>query len=132
MPGGVVAVAPARLFDSRAGEFTVDGVGLGSGVLPAKSTTRVQVTGRAGVPVSGVAGAVLNVTAVRSEGGGFLTVFPCDEGLPLASNVNTWTSGQTVAGSVVSKLGATGEVCVYTSQRVDLVVDVSGWVRVKL
>jgi hypothetical protein len=57
-------VSPARLLDTRAGSGTIDGVSAGSGPVGAGSTTVVQIAGRAGVPMSGVAGVVLSVTAV--------------------------------------------------------------------
>ena len=85
----------------------------------------VQVAGRAGVPVS-AASVVLNVTAVDAAGPGFATVFPCGVERPLASNVN-FVAGDTVPNSVIAKVGADGKVCVYSSQRIDTVVDVAGY-----
>jgi len=46
--------------------------------------------------------------------------------LPNASNVNV-APGQTVANSVVSKVGVGGRVCVYSSGEAHLIVDVNGW-----
>jgi hypothetical protein len=36
-------------------------------------------------------------------------------------------AGRTVANAVVARVDGTGEVCVYASTAVDVVVDVSGW-----
>ncbi|MFL6152083.1 MAG: hypothetical protein ACJ72B_06835, partial [Ornithinibacter sp.] len=51
-PGGYVSVAPVRLLDTRTG------VGAPAAKVAAQGTVSVQVTGRGGVPVSGV-GAVV-------------------------------------------------------------------------
>ena len=109
------AVAPARVFDSR---------GLG-GPRPAGSVTEVAVTGRAGVPI-GARTVVLNVTALEAAGPGYLTVHPCGTSIPEASNVN-YVADETVPNAVVARVGASGSVCVYTSEATGLIVDVSGY-----
>ena len=45
--------------------------------------------------------------------------------MPLASSLN-FTTGRTIANSVVAKIGSTGEVCIYTSAPTHVVVDVNG------
>ena len=74
--------------------------------------TEVQVTGRGGVPADAAA-VVLNVTVVQARAGGYVTVFPCGESIPNASNVN-YVAGQTVPNAVVAKVGVGGKVCVFT------------------
>ncbi len=96
----------------------------GSGRVAAGSTTRVRIGGVGGIPAN-AAGAVLNVTAVAPADGGFLTVFPCGQPQPGASNVN-FGAGQTVANAAVATLGEGGEVCVFSSADTNLLVDVSG------
>jgi hypothetical protein len=57
---------------------------------------------------------------------GYVTVYPCGETLPNASNVN-FTADTTVANLVVAKLGTGGRLCVYSSAVVDVIIDVAGY-----
>ena len=99
--------------DSRAGQSTVDGQFAGIGVRAANSITELQVGGRGGVPMDAAA-VVLNVTVTAPEGSGFITVFPCGEALPTASNLN-FVAGDTVPNAVIVKLGAGGKVCLFAA-----------------
>ena len=72
-PGTMVAVTPARLVDSSTSLQVTGG-------LSPDATTKFQITGRGGVPQSGVAAAVLNVTAASPDTAGYLTAWP--SGLP--------------------------------------------------
>jgi hypothetical protein len=92
---------------------------------PAGSVTEVQVTGLGGVPM-GAATALLNVTAIAPVGAGFMTMFPCGQAAPQASNVN-FRNGQTIPNAAVVKLDTFGRVCVYTSATAGLLVDVNGY-----
>ena len=121
---GYASLVPARLFDSRAPGLTVDGQLSGGGRVAAGSTTEVSVSGRGGVP-SGAGAAVLNVTVVDAGAAGFVTVFPCGQAVPNASNLNV-AAGQTVPNAVVSKLGVGGKVCVFSSVSAHVLVDVNG------
>lgn len=116
---GFVAAQPARLVDSRSG------LGVG-GALRAGQTVTVRVAGRAGVPADARAVA-LNVTAVDAGDVGFVSVMPCTgrSAVPSTSNLN-FAAGQTVANSVVTALSSRGEVCVYASAPLHLLVDVVG------
>ena len=121
-----VPLTSARLLDTRPGQTTVDGNGLGAGLTPAGSTLVLQVAGRGGVP-AGAAAAVLNVTATEGQGDGFVTVYPCDAPKPLASSLN-FVAGTSVANAVVTGLSAAGTVCLYVGTNgVNLVADVSGY-----
>jgi hypothetical protein len=119
---------PARLLETRAdpGLTTVDGRFLALGPSEAASVTELQVTGRGGVP-TGAGEALLNVTVTAPRGPGFVTVYPCDGGRPTASNLN-YVAGATVTNAVISPLGASGRVCLFTLAPADLVVDVNGYV----
>ena len=92
----------------------------------AGSVTELRVGGRGGVPAD-ADGVMLNVTAVGAGSAGFLTVWPCGSTQPLASNVN-YNAGDTVPNAVLSKVGANGNVCIFTLAAVDLVVDVNGYI----
>ncbi len=111
-------VVPARLLDTRSAGFSP----LGSG-----GVQTVQVTGRGGVPASGVAAVVLNVTVTGATQAGYLTAWPSGAAMPSASNLN-FVAGQTVANRVVVMLGADGKADFYNLQgTVQLIVDVNGW-----
>ena len=69
----------------------------------------------------------MNVTVVEPSDRGFVTVFPCGEGRPLASSLNHGVGG-VVSNSVVARVGVGGRVCVFTRAETDLVVDVNGFV----
>src|SRR5437588_407437 len=75
-------LVPARLLDTR------NGTGAVAGPLAGGSTLALQVTGRGGVPSTGVAAVVLNVTVTSPTTIGYLTVFPAGTAVPLASNLN--------------------------------------------
>ena len=119
---------PARLHDSRSGGRTVDGREQGGGPAAAGSTTKVQVTERAGVAKSANA-AIVNVTVDGTVAPGYLTVYPCGTAQPNASNLN-YAAGATVAAFGITKLGADGTICVFTSAAAQLIVDVSGYIPV--
>ncbi|MBW3546662.1 MAG: fibronectin type III domain-containing protein [Actinobacteria bacterium] len=120
-------LSPARLMDTRPGQATVDGAFAGGGSIAGGSSTSVTVTGRGGVPATGVGAVVLNVTAVGPTAPSHLTVWPTGAARPNASNVN-FVAGQTVPNLVVAKVGANGQVSVYNNAgSTDLVVDVAGW-----
>lgn len=118
--------SPQRVLDTRPGQDTADGRGEGAGLRPAGSITEIPVDGRVGLP-KGVDSVVLNVTVTEPHGPGFVTAFPCEPGAqpPNASNIN-YLPGRTVPNMVVSKVGSTGRVCLYTYAPAHLVVDVSG------
>ena len=114
-------ITPTRILDTRSG---LGGVGT---PLGAGQSIDVQITGRGGVPASGVADVVLNVTATRPTQGSYLTVYPTGTTRPATSNLN-FQAGQTVARLVVSGIGTGGRVTVYNAAgSTDVLLDVSGW-----
>jgi subtilisin family serine protease len=119
--GAYFSLPPARILDSRVGN------GL-SGAWTASQERNLQVTGRGGVPATGVSAVVLNVTATDTAGGGFATVYPTGSAQPNASNLN-WTTGRTVANLVVVKLGTGGQVRIrnYATGTTHFIADVAGY-----
>ena len=113
------AVTPARLADTRPEEGSFGFTRLSDQVV------RVQVAGRANVPV-GASAAVLTVTGVNTTAAGYVTVYPSGTNLPTASNVNFDGAGQVMANMVTVKLGVDGAVDVYMQRPMDVAVDVSG------
>jgi hypothetical protein len=69
---------------------------------------------------------VLNVTVTEPGGAGFVTVWPCGEPQPLASNLN-YTAGANIPNNVIVKIGAGGKVCLYTLAGTHLIADLNGW-----
>ena len=123
---GTVPLVPARLLETRAGLETIDDLFAGDGIVESGETLELTVAGRGGVPQNASA-AVLNVTAVNPSGRGFLTVFPCGEEQPLASNLN-YVTGDVVANAALAKIGSNGKVCIFTNSPTDIVVDVNAYV----
>ena len=124
---GFVPLVPARLLETRAGLPTIDGLGRPGAPLGAQRSIDIQVTGRGGVPGSGVDSVALNVTATNVTAASYLTVWPAGQRRPVASNLNM-VAGQTVPNLVVAKVGAGGRVSVYNHSGVtDIVADVAGY-----
>jgi hypothetical protein len=121
-------LVPARLLDTRAGFTTIDSQFAGAGALGANATLDLAVTGRGGVPTSGVGAVVLNVTAVAPSGTGFVSAWPSGSSRPNASNLN-FTPGHTRPNLVIAAVGIGGKVSLFNSSGfTDLVVDVIGWI----
>ena len=80
---------------------------------PSRSTTCVAAPASARNSAERPTAVILNVTAVAHAGSGFLTVFPCGEPQPLASNVN-YLAGDVVPNAVLAKVGVGGSVCIFT------------------
>jgi alpha-tubulin suppressor-like RCC1 family protein len=126
-PPSFAPLVPARLLDSRPGATTIDGDFAGGGTRAAGSLTTLRVVGRGGVPNDATAVA-LNVTVTSAEGTGFITVYPCGSSQPNASSLN-YTAGSTIANAVIAKVGASGNVCLFTSASVQLIADVNAYYR---
>ncbi|MCU1367806.1 MAG: acid phosphatase [Ilumatobacteraceae bacterium] len=124
-PGRLNPLAPTRIFDTRSGSAVNF-----SGAKPgAASTTRVAVTGKGGVPTTGVEAAVLNLTATDASGAGFVQIAPAGQLSPGASsNLNLERIGETIANQVVVPVGAGGSVDIYSQSGTNLVVDVAGYI----
>jgi len=119
--GGVTAVAPARLLDTRTtpGSSAQDG-----------SVITVPATGRAGVPDGRVSAVVLNVTATAAGSHGYVTAGPEAPWFLQTSNLN-FAPGRSVANLVVVPLGPSGVARLAVEMNggtVDLLVDVAGYV----
>ncbi|MGB8861236.1 MAG: hypothetical protein WCC60_18405 [Ilumatobacteraceae bacterium] len=104
---GFTGVTPARLLDTR------NGVGAPAAPVGPAGSINLQVTGRGGVPASGVTAVVLNVTAASPTATSYLTVWPTGAAQPNASNLN-YVAGQTVPNLVIVKVGTGGQVSLFT------------------
>jgi glucose/arabinose dehydrogenase len=125
-PASMTGVVPARLLDTRGGA-TIDGAFQGGGALGPQEARSLVVTGRGGVPPSGVGAVVLNVTATQPTASTFVTVYPTGQSRPGTSTVN-FAAGQTVANVVIARVGTGGRVELYNAAgSTHLLVDVTGW-----
>ncbi len=124
---GVVSLDPARLLDTRPTGETIDNQFEKVGTLGAGETIELDVLNRGGVPDTGVGAVVLNVTMIRPDSNGFVTIYPCGT-RPLASSMNAPAGLGVVANEVIAKLSATGTVCLYTSTPTNLAADVTGYI----
>ena len=101
VPGrGRAGDRPVRLADTRNPADPV------AGKKGAFQEFAVAVAGRPGIAADAAAVAV-NVTVTDPDGPGFVTVWPCGQARPNASNLN-FVAGQTVANLAVAALGAGG------------------------
>ena len=121
----LVPLTPARLLDTR-NSATIDGNFTNTGPLAGGQSIELKVTGRGGVPTTGVDAAVLNVGALTPTAGGFLTIHPCGT-LPNASSLN-YTTGVNIPNEVIAKLSPTGTICIYTYATTGLIADVVGYI----
>ncbi|MFF5976661.1 FlgD immunoglobulin-like domain containing protein [Streptomyces sp. NPDC012769] len=113
-------VAPARLLN------TLGGVGAPKAKLGAARTVSLQVTGRGGVPATGVTAVTVNVTATNPTAASFVSVYPYGTTRPATSNLNV-VAGQTVANLVTVPV-RDGRITLYNhSGSVDLLADVFGY-----
>jgi subtilisin family serine protease len=100
--GAYFPLTPARLMDSRTGNGTI-GLPFGPG-----ESRSLQVTGRGGVPATGVGAVVMNVTVTGPTIASHVTVWPGGTA-PTASNLN-FVAGQTRPNLVTVGVSASGQV----------------------
>jgi hypothetical protein len=106
---GVAVDAPSRVLDTR------------SGAKPKPGSVVVVPLGLS----AGTKAVVLNVTATRATGPGYITVWP-DGTQPTSSNLNIEYADQTVPNLVIVPVGADGSIRIFTDAGTDLLVDVLG------
>lgn len=121
-PGAFVSVDPVRLLDTR------EGNGAPQSAVARSATVGLQVAGRGGVPASGVAAVVSNITATQPAASGHLTVYPSGTAQPNASNLN-FTTGQTIPNLTTVKIGADGKIALTNNSggSVHLIADIAGY-----
>jgi hypothetical protein len=119
-PPGYQALTPARVLDTR------QNVGA-AGPVTAGGSIAVDVTGTHGVPDSGVAAVVLNVTAAEASASTYVTVWPTGQPQPNTSNLNV-QPGVDTPNLVIATVGADGTVSLANQfGSVHLIADVTGW-----
>jgi RHS repeat-associated protein len=128
--GELTAINPTRILDTRTSTRT----GLcptttpQCTTVPAFGSRTVQVSGRGGVPVTGVQQVVVNITAVNGTGAGLLTAWAAGAPQPGTINVS-YSAGQVVSALSFVPVAANGQVSVASLfAGTDVVFDVVGWV----
>ncbi len=112
-------MVPVRAADTRYG------IGVPQAQVPARQTLEVPVAGLYGIAAD-ASSVAANVTVTQPAGPGWVTVWPCGEPKPVASNLN-FAAGQTVPNAVIAGVGGNGSICLYTTVATHLIVDVGGF-----
>lgn len=124
-----VPLPPCRLMETRAAyNFEGRTGAFGPPAINAAETRTLNLPASNVCSIPSTAKAyVVNTTLIPNGGGvGFATLFPAGEARP-----NVWTirspDGQIVANSAIVKAGTNGGISVYTSDRTDMLIDISGY-----
>ena len=104
-----VGLTPARLTDTRSGQPAGPG-----------SAVTVAVPGANQGDIVAV-----NLTATRAAAPGFAVAYPCGEAVPATSSLN-FGIGRDVANQALVRVGSGGAICLTTTARTDLIVDLQG------
>ncbi|HET7723269.1 MAG TPA: peptidoglycan recognition protein, partial [Propionibacteriaceae bacterium] len=110
---------PVRILDTRLGNGRF-------GPILANQEMTLQVTGRGGVPTTGVTAVVLNLTVTDCTASGYVSAYASGTSWPGTSNLN-YVSGTTAPNQVVVAVGADGAVVLHNaggSGSVQLIADV--------
>jgi hypothetical protein len=116
-----VPLTPVRILDTQTG------LAARRARVPAHATITFPVNGHGGVPTSGVAAVVLDVSAVAPSRTGYLTVFAAGRPQPLAETAD-FTAGRSTTGLATVPV-VNGKVAVYNGSPgpADLTADVLGY-----
>ena len=108
-------VTPIRIADTRSGA-----------AIAANTTRDFKLTGSL-IPETATA-VVINVTATRSQGTGYVEVFPTGRAtVGSSSTLNLDFAGQTIPNTSFAPLGDGGQVTVFTKFTTDVIIDVFGY-----
>ncbi|MBX7442680.1 S8 family peptidase [Arthrobacter sp. MAHUQ-56] len=121
-PGAFSSQAPFRQLDTRYGTGGV------SGPVASGATIKVQVTGRGGIPATGVSAIAVNITATEPTSYGNITIHAGGTSAPGTSNLN-FNPGETTPNLVITPVGSDGTIALTnnSSGTVDLIADTSGY-----
>ncbi len=118
--GRFVPLPPERVFDTRTSESP-------AGAIAPGATMSVEVTGRAGIPTSGVDAVVLNLTGIDTGARGFVTAYPGGASRPTAANLNLTGGGDVAPNLAIIQLGDDGVIDFFARSGAHLVADVFGY-----
>jgi hypothetical protein len=122
----IVPVEPARYWDTRVGEQTFDHAHEATGRLAARTPYRLDIAGRGAVP-GGAKAVAANVAVILPDGPGWATLYPCTPEVPKASHLN-YVAGNVLANNALVPLDGNGDICLYSTQAADFILDVNGYV----
>ena len=125
--GRFVPVNPRRVLDTRPSQPGPVPAGWSPHKPTPSEPVRVDVPTDAGIPTTGVAALVVNLTATEPVGPGFMQGLPTGGTPGQTSNVN-YATGETAATLAIVPLGAGGTISVFTSNSAHIVVDVMGYI----
>jgi hypothetical protein len=118
------STTPFRLTDTRDRNRPELNDGTGGNPVGTGQMLTIQVAGQRGVSADAKAISA-NFTVIGSATSGFLTAWPCGQ-QPATSTVN-YGIGNAVANGAQMPLSASGQLCVYVSNTVHVIVDINGW-----
>lgn len=110
-------VTPFRLADSR------HGVALER--LPARTAVRLKVAGERGIPAD-ASSISANFTVDRASADGYLTVSDCN-GVSFEVSTLNYDTRSAVANQSIVPLAPNGDICLYSHEATDIVIDVNGY-----
>ncbi|WP_042383114.1 S53 family peptidase [Streptacidiphilus melanogenes] len=113
--------SPTRLLDTR------HAVGVSTTSILTNKAVTFQVTGRGGVPSTGVSAVVLNLGSVNSTGSGYFTAYAGGATRPGTTNLSWMSGGPYVANQAVVPVSSSGTVSVYVTGTSHVVADVQGY-----
>ncbi len=123
-PSRFHAQSPQRILDSRPSTQ----VGPFSSPWAPGETRVLPVAGHGGVPATGVAAVVMNVTVTDTSTAGYLTAYPDLTTRPTQGSNLNWAPGVTIPNLVTVPLGTNGAVSLYVNNSsANVIVDVVGY-----
>jgi len=116
--------APFRLTDTRDRNRPELQAGTDGRPAAQGQTIVVQVAGNRGIAADAKAVSA-NFTVTGGIGPGYVTAWPCGP-LPTTSTVN-YVANEAIANGAQIPLSASGQLCVFVSNDVHVIIDVNGW-----
>ncbi len=111
--GLFVPITPVRLLDTRLDKKRLWNGWTRAFTLPAPINTRAQAV-------------AMNLTATRSGGWGYFTLYPAQTIRGSVSNLNVNGPGQTIANHAICRISNLGVAC-YSYDSAHIICDVTGW-----
>ncbi len=115
---------PFRLIDTRERSRPELQAGTNGNPVAQGQVLVIQIAGNRGIAADAKAISA-NITVANAAGAGFVTAWPC--GLrPSTSTVN-FVADDAIANGAQIPLSSSGQLCVYASMSVHVIVDINGW-----
>jgi len=118
LTGLYVPLTPSRVLDTREAPNVK---------LAAGGSIDLPIAGAGGVPSTGAAGVLMNLTMVEATNPGFVTAYPTGSTRQEVSSVYADLRGETIPSLVAAQLGTGGRVTLFSNAGTHLVADLAGW-----